>query len=69
MNRIDGEPIVFVWKNFPGFTTSGIPTEIEKIMSQLKCEPEQFPGTIIFMAMYNDIIWRTPGNENNCVAF
>ena len=31
-------------------------------MGELKCEPEQFPGRIIFMSMYNDILWRTPGD-------
>ena len=53
---------------FPGFTTLGILDEIQKMISELKCELEQFQGRIIFMFMYNDIVWRTPGNEENCVA-
>ena len=42
---------------FPGFTTSGILDEIQKMMTKSKCEPEQFKGRIIFMSMYNDIDW------------
>ena len=43
------------WKNFPGFTASGILVEIQKMMAEIKFEPEHFPGRIIFMSMYNDI--------------
>ena len=42
--------------------------EIQNMMAELKCEPEQFQGRTIFMSMFNDIIWRTPGKEENCVA-
>ena len=52
---IDG--LEFEWKNFPGFTTLGILDEIQKMMAELRYEPEQFKGRIIFMSMYNDIIW------------
>ena len=38
------------------------------MMAELKCEPEQLQGRIIFMTMFNDIVWWTPGNEENCVA-
>ena len=55
-------------ENFPEFTTLEILDEIQKIMAELKCEPEHFQGWIIFMSMNNDIIWSTPGNEENCVA-
>ena len=58
----------FEWKNFPGFTTSGILDEIQNMMAELKCEPEHFQGWIIFMSMFNDIGWRTPGNRDNCMA-
>ena len=58
LDRIDGEQMEFEWKNFQGFTTSGILDEIQKTMiSELKCEPEQFKGRIIFMSMYTDIHW------------
>ena len=53
---------------FPGFTTLEILNKIQNMMAALKCEPEQFQGRIIFMSMFNDIVWRTPGNEDNCMA-
>ena len=57
LDRIEGEPMEFKWKNFTGFTTLGILDEIQKIMTESKCEPEQLKGIIIFMSMYNDIDW------------
>ena len=46
---------------FPGFTT-----EIQKIMTELQREPEQFKDRIIFMSMYNDIVWEERGNTEEC---
>ena len=46
------------WKNFRGFTSLGILDEIQKMMTESKCEPEQFKGRIIFMSMCNDIDWK-----------
>ena len=66
LNRIDGEPIEFEWKIFPGFTTLGILEEIQKFMTELQCELEQFKGGIIFLSMYNDIIWRERGKTRKC---
>ena len=68
LDRIDGEQMEVEWKNFPGFTTLGNLNEIQNMMAELKCEPEQFQGRIIFMSMFNHIIWGTPGHEENCVA-
>ena len=31
-------------------------------------DPEQFQGRIIFMSMFNDIIWRVKDNEKECMA-
>ena len=59
LDRIDGEPMEFEWKNFPGLTTVGILAEIQKMMAESKCEPAQFNGR--FMSMYNDITWRERG--------
>ena len=42
LDRIDGEPIEFEWKTFPVFTTLGILDAIQKMMTESKCEPEQF---------------------------
>ena len=41
-----------------GFTTLQILAEIQKRMTEMECEPEQFQGRIIFMSMCNDIAWR-----------
>ena len=45
----------FEWKKFPGFATFQILAEIQRMMSSMNCNPEQFKGRIIFMSMYNDI--------------
>ena len=52
---------------FPGFTTLGILGEIQKYMTELQCEPEQFKGRIIFMSMYNDIVWGERGYTEKCI--
>ena len=53
-------------EKFPGFTTWGILDEMQKTMiSELKCEPEQFKGRVIFKSMYNDIDWRKRGTIEN----
>ena len=51
------EPMEFEWKHFQGFTTLQILTEIQNMMIETACEPEQFPGRIVFMSMYNHIVW------------
>ena len=33
------------------------------MMVESKCEHKQFKGRIIFMSMYNDIVWRERGNR------
>ena len=66
LNRIDGKPMEFEWKIFPGFTTKGILNEILKMMNELQCEPENFKRRIIFIAMFNDIVWDAKGNEEFC---
>ena len=63
-----GEPMELEWKNFTGFTSLGILDEIQKMMTESKCEPEQFQGRIIFMSMYSDIDWTKRGNKENCIA-
>ena len=55
LNRIDGKPMEFEWKIFPGFTTAGLLEEIQKKMGELQCDPADFKDGIIFMSMFNDI--------------
>ena len=56
------------YKNFPRFTILGILDEIQKMMTESKCEPDHFKGSIIFMSMRNDIDWTKRGNKENCIA-
>ena len=56
LDRIDGQPKEFEWKNFPGFTALQIVAEIQKMMAETKCEPEQFTGRSIFMSMNKNIL-------------
>ena len=66
LSRIDGQPIEFEWKIFPGFTTVGILNQIQQMMGELQCEPENFTGRIIFMPMFDDIVWDARGNDEVC---
>ena len=63
LGRIDVEPMEFEWKIFRGFTTLGILTEIQNLMTEIKCEPEHFQGKIIFMSMYNHFEWENKVTE------
>ena len=59
LNRIDGQPKEFEWKNFPVITTVGTLNQIQQVMGQLLCEQENFTDSIIFISMFNDIVWDT----------
>ena len=63
MNRIDGIPTEFKWKIFPRITTLDLLEKIQRLMTDLQCEPEDFTDKIIFMSMYNDIEWRAIRNK------
>ena len=57
LDTIDRDPMEFEWNIFPGFTTLQLVDEVQKFMNM--SDPAQFQGQIIFMSMFNDIIWRT----------
>ena len=42
----------------------GPPREDSKLITELQCEPEQFKERIIFMSMYNDIVWQAKGKKS-----
>ena len=42
------------------------PRTDSKNMKDRQCEPEQFDGRIIFMSMFNDIVWGEKGNAEKC---
>ena len=65
--RNDGEPMEIEWNIFPGFSTLELVREVQKFMSNMG-EPLQFQGRIIFMSMFNDIMWKSKDNEMECIA-
>ena len=67
LDTIDGQPMEFEWNIFPGFTTLQLVQEVEQFMNKMG-EPEQLQGRIIFMSIFNDIIWRSKDNEKECIA-
>ena len=67
LDRIDGEPMEFEWKIFPGFTTLQLCSKVQEFMFKMG-EPSEFKGRIIFMTMFNDILWKAEDNERECNA-
>ena len=55
-DTIDGEPMEFEWNIFPGFTTLQLIDKVQEFMNKMG-DPSQLQGRIIFMSMFNDIIW------------
>ena len=45
----------------------GIRNKIQQMMGKLQCEPENFTGRIIFMSMFNDMVWDAEGKDELCV--
>ena len=56
LDTFDGEPMEFEWNIFPGFTTLQLVDKVQEFMTKMG-DPSQFQGRIIFMSMFNDIIW------------
>ena len=54
-------------KSFPGFTTLQLVDKVQEFMSKMG-DPKQFQGRIIFMSLFNDIIWRNTDNQTECIA-
>ena len=67
LDTIDGEPMEFEWKNFPGFTTLQLCNKVQEFMSKMS-DSSEFKGRIIFMSMFKDITWRIKDNEKECIA-
>ena len=68
LDRIDGEPTVFEWMSFQGHTTSQTLEEIQIMVAEKKCLPQQFQGRIISMSIYSGLVWEQNGNKELCVA-
>ena len=60
--RTDGIRVEY----FPGCTTLHV-DKVQEFMNKMS-EPEQFQVRIIFMSMFNDIIWWSTDNEQECIA-
>ena len=67
LDTIDGEPMNFEWNIFPGFTTLQLCNKVQEFMFKMS-DPSQFKGRIIFMSMFNDIMWWIKDNEQECIA-
>ena len=67
LDTIDGEPMEFEWNIFPGFTTLQLCNNVQEFMTKMG-DPSQFKGRIIFMSMFNDIMWGSEDNERECNA-
>ena len=61
---LDGEAIEFEWTNFTGFSSLSILREIQKDLETKNIKPEDFKDRIIFMSIFNDIVWKTD-DENS----
>ena len=59
--------MVFEWKHFPVHTALQLLQEIQKMMGEMNCPPEQFADRITFMSMYNDMVWGNEKNKSLCI--
>ena len=56
LDTIDCDPMEFQWNIFPGCTTLQLCNKVHDIMSRMG-DPSQLKGRIIFMSMFNGILW------------
>ena len=68
LDTIDGESMEFEWNIFPGFSTLQFCNKVQEFMSKMRDPPKQSKGRIIFMSMFNDILWGSEDNEQECDA-
>ena len=62
LHTIDCEPMELS-NIYPGFTIVQLVDVVEKFMNRMR-NPAEFQGRIIFMSMFNDIIWWKTMNRN-----
>ena len=64
MNRIGGMLTESEWKIFTGISALVLREDFfQKLLTDLQWELEHFKGMIIFMSMFNDIVWDAKGNK------
>ena len=66
LQGLDGEPIDFEWKIFPGATALDILHKIQADLQGKHITPENFSDPKIFMTMFNDIVLEKKNNEDSC---
>ena len=55
-NRIDGKPMEFEWKIFPGHTNAGILKEIQKTIGELQCDPANFTSSVLHVDVQRHVM-------------
>ena len=55
---VDGAAIEFEWQMFPGFSSLSTLEKIQADMKTQRIQPEEFTDQIIYMSMFNDIVWN-----------
>ena len=53
-------------EKFVGFSTLSLLQEIQKDSEEKNIQPENFKDWIIFMSMFNDILWKS--HDQNCIS-
>ena len=57
----------FEWNIFPGFTNLQLTNKVHEFMTKMG-DPSQFKRRLIFMSMFNDMMWGSEDNERECNA-
>ena len=66
-DTIDREPIKFEWNISQDSPHCSSATKSQEFMSKMS-DPSECKGRIIFMSMFNDILWGSEDNEQECNA-
>ena len=67
-SNTEWESRLSLFKDTPQYRElDGLDGEAVQLMRELNCTPEDFPGSITFMSMFNDIMWRNKENELTCL--
>ena len=55
------------WSSSGKYSQDSLHWAFSRRLTELQCEPEQFKGRVIFMSMYNDIVWGERRNTEKCI--
>ena len=64
--RRNTEILTFGWDNVPGFSTLQLSQEVTELLLRINETPENFTERIIFMSLFNDILWGSKDNKKEC---